>query len=525
MDAGPLKAMQLLAQRLETETDPDQREQLQSVLDQMRQLQMEQWRRLKKEKSRRMAQTRLSSFVLYTFNGYDMGWFHENLCGALEHFLEQVIAGTSPRLIVCAPPRSGKSEIVSVRFPAWALGRYPHLEIIACSYSAELSTTLSRQLQKTIDDELYHDVFPDTCLGKSIFVPPEGIKTVRTADHFEVYGHKGAYTSAGVGGSITGKGAHILIVDDPVKDREAANSATIRNKTWDWFTSAAYTRLAPGGGVIVMCTRWHCDDLVGRLLANMQAGHGETYEHINYPAIAEEDEEFRKRGEPLHPTRFNLEALERIRRNVGERDWNALYQQRPVPEGGGMFKDSWIRHYRRADLPSRFDKTVISWDMTFNGSRNSDFVVGQVWGRKGGSFYLLDQFRGQWDFVQTVAQFTALSNKWPDVSRKLVEAKANGPAVISALRKDVSGIIPVTPKEGKEARASAISTFWEAGNVYLPDPNEAPWVAREFLPELLSFPAAPHDDQVDAMTQALNDMKRTSIQIHESNLNYLAAGY
>ena len=181
--------------------------------------------------------------------------------------------------------------------------------------------------------------------------------------------------------------------------------------------------------------------------------------------------------------------------------------------------------WMKADLPSRFDKTVISWDMTFNGSRNSDFVVGQVWGRKGGSFYLLDQFRGQWDFVQTVAQFTALSNKWPDVSRKLVEAKANGPAVISALRKDVSGIIPVTPKEGKEARASAISTFWEAGNVYLPDPNEAPWVAREFLPELLSFPAAPHDDQVDAMTQALNDMKRTSIQIHESNLNYLAAGY
>ena len=242
---------------------------------------------------------------------------------------------------------------------------------------------------------------------------------------------------------------------------------------------------------------------------------------INYPAIAEHDESHRKTGEPLHAERYPLEALNRIRAAVGERDWAALYQQHPVPDGGGLFKEQWIQYYRQADLPSKFDKLVTSWDMTFKDGAGSDYVVGQVWGRAGAKFYLLDQVRGQMDFVKTKAAFVALAEKWPHAVRKLVEDKANGPAIISELRDKVAGIIPITPKESKEARAYAVSTLWEAHNVYIPDPQEIKWVGRDFIPELLSFPAGAHDDQVDAMTQALNDLKVGRMRMDPSNLKYL----
>lgn len=479
--------------------------------------------RIRAEIARRNASNSLADFVLYTKPDYQMGWFHREICEALDRFLQDVIDKKSPRLIITAPPRHGKSELTSRRFPAYALGKYPDLEIIACSYSAELTSLMNKDVQGIIDDECYNGVFPDTSLQGSLYAPDTGVKVARTADYFKVVGHKGHYRSTGVGGSITGMGAHVLIIDDPVKDRESANSPTIRTKTWDWFTSTALTRLAPGGGVIIMCTRWHCDDLVGHVLHNAETGQGDAYQLVNYPAIAEHDEKHRHIGEPLHPERFNLEALKGIRQNVGPRDWAALYQQRPVPDGGALFQDSWIHYYKPDELPHlhEFNKLVISWDMTFKATNTSDYVVGQVWGRKDANFYLLDQVRGRMDFVKTQEAFEALAKKWPDVHRKLVEDKANGPAIIASLKSKVTGIIPINPKESKEARANAVTTFWEAGNVFIPDPSIAPWVARDFIPELLRFPADAHDDQVDAMTQAINDLKGHSKQIHPSNIAYL----
>lgn len=478
-------------------------------------------RRARRELLRRSAQTRLSDFILYTYHQYLMGWFHLEICEQLDAFLQDVIDGKSPRLIITAPPRSGKSEIVSRRFPAYALGRHPDLEVIAVSYTADLASSMNRDVQLVLDSEEYHEVFPDTCLQGSSFCPSTGHNYTRTTDYFEIVNHRGKYRSAGIGGGITGMGAHILIIDDPVKDRETANSLTYRERAWNWYTSTAYTRLAPGGGVIVMCTRWHCDDIAGRLLDRAVRDGGDKFEVINYPAIAEHDEPHRKIGEALHPARFPLEALARIRKSIGERDFNALYQQHPVPDGGGLFKESWIKYYKESELPVRFDKTVVSWDMTFKDSKASDFVVGQVWGRAGGNYYLLDQIRGQMDFVHTVDAFLTLSRRHPKVLRKLIEDKANGPAIISMLKNKVSGIVPITPKESKEARASAISTLWEAGNVYIPSPREHSWVEREFVPELLSFPSGVHDDQVDAMTQALNDLKQGVLRIDVSNLEYL----
>ncbi|MDR2142535.1 MAG: phage terminase large subunit [Deltaproteobacteria bacterium] len=292
-----------------------------------------------------------------------------------------------------------------------------------------------------------------------------------------------------------------LIIDDPFKNREEADSATIREKVWDWYTSTFYTRLAPGGGIVIIQTRWHMDDLVGRLLTAMAAGEGDQWRVINFPAIAEVDEPHRKMGEPLHPERYTLEDMERIKRTIGSRDWAALYQQRPVPDGGQIFKKEWVQYWR--NLPQTFDRLISSWDMAFKDNDDSDFVVGQVWGQHEGDYYLVDQVRGRYSFTQTVEVFKAFVDKWPEAREKLVEDKANGPAVIDTLKRRISGIIPINPEGGKTSRAFAVSPVWESGNVYIPNVALAPWVP-DFEAEILQFPSAAHDDQVDAMTQALN---------------------
>lgn len=458
------------------------------------------------------ARKSLAYFTQRTKPDYLMGWVHREICDALDKFLDDVRAKRSPRLIITMPPRSGKSELVSRRFPAYAFGRFPDLQIIATSYSSDLSQRFNRDVQRIIDDEKYREIFPETTLNGSRVRPDSRGSYIRTSDLFEIVGHAGAYRSCGVGGGITGQGADCLLIDDPVKDRAEANSATVRQSIWDWYTSTAYTRLSPGGGVIVMATRWHLDDLIGRLIENMGNGQGDTFTVINYPAIAEHDEIHRRKGEALHPERYSLEQLKKIQKTVGSRDWAALYQQHPIPDGGNIFKAEWFKYWTESSLPPEFDQIVASWDMTFKDSKNSDYVVGQVWGKKGANFYLLDQVRGQWDFVKTREMFLILAQKWPKALRKLVEDKANGSAIISELQKTVSGIVPVTPKESKEARASAITPFFEAGNVYLPDPKKTPWMGA-FEAELLNFPAGAHDDCVDSLSQCLNYFRNNSTYI------------
>jgi predicted phage terminase large subunit-like protein len=398
------------------------------------------------------------------------------------------------------------SELASRRFPAYALGRYPDMGIICASYSADLATRMNRDVQRVIDDPAYRAIFPGTTIaGKA---QTQQGSWLRNADYFEVVGRKGSFRSAGVGGGLTGFGASIAIIDDAIRNRQDADSPTVRQTVWDWYTSTLYTRLAPGGGVIVINTRWHEDDLSGRLLEAQAKGEGDEWRVINFPAIAEQDEEHRKKGEALHPERYPLEALERIKVAIGTRDWEALYQQHPVPDGGAIFKDEWLqRTWLPKNLPAKFDAVIMSWDLAFKNSDASDFVVGQLVGRHGGDYYLLDQLRGRWSFTETVAQVKELAERarirFPRVApRILIEDKANGPAVIDALKHEVSGIVPVEPDGSKEARAHAITALFEAGNVLLPDRSLAPWV-DEYRLELTRFPSGAHDDQVDATTQAL----------------------
>lgn len=472
--------------------------------------------RIKHEIQRRASENSLSDFILFTTHNYQMGWVHQEICDTLDKFIHDVEAKRSPRLIICMPPRSGKSQIASRAFPAYALGRDPDLKIIATSYSADLSSRFNRDVQRIIDDDRYREVFSDTCLNsRNVKLDARG-SYIRTSDLFEIVGHEGSYRSAGVGGGLTGMGADILIIDDPLKDRAEANSATIRQKVWDWYTSTAYTRLSPGGGVIVMATRWHTDDLIGRLIRNMNAGDGDKFKVITYSAIAEHDEAHRKAGEALHPERYDLAQLEAIRQAIGAMDWSALYQQHPVPAGGAVFKLDNFKRWNSTNLPPNFDQIVGSWDMTFKDSSASDFVVGQIWGKRGVDCYLLDQVRGRWDFTKTLEMFGVLNQKWGRVFRWLIEDKANGSAIISVLKKQIHGITPITPKESKQERAYAVTPLIEAGNVYIPE--SATWMS-DFEDEVLNFPAGAHDDQIDSMTQALNYFREShKAVINETNL-------
>lgn len=454
----------------------------------------------------------LYGFVLRTCPGYLMGWVHEQICLELDAFLAAVVAKESPRLMITMPPRHGKSELATRRFPAYAFGRYPNLSMISTSYGADLSSRMNRDVQRIMDDEAYKELFPDTQLsGRNSRAVASG-NYLRNSDIFEIVGHGGSYRSAGVGGGITGMGGDILLIDDPLKDRAEADSPTIREKVWNWYTSTLYTRLAPGGGILLIQTRWHMDDLAGRLLEAGNSGEGDTWRCINFPAIADHDEEYRKQGEALHQERYPLSQLQSIRDNIGSRDWEALYQQKPVPDGGAIFKKEWMRYW--TTLPKRFDKVVISWDMAFKDSDDSDFVVGQVWGKHGADHYLLDQVRKRMGFTETVQAFITLAEKWPQAMEKLVEDKANGPAVIDSLKHHVTGIIPIEPDGSKTARAHAVTPLFEAKNVLLPDPQVCSWV-KEYESELLQFPSGAHDDQVDTTTQALRRLtSRPPIRIN-----------
>ena len=450
------------------------------------------------------ARRQLLAFTERTFPEYRPGWFHRAVAERLDRFVADIAAKRSPRLILTAPPQHGKSELVSRRLPPYALGKDPDLKIIATSYSADRAFDFSNDVQKVIDTPIYHGIFPGTRIVGEYARQGEAR---RAAGLFQVVGHRGRYRAAGVGGGITGEPADLVIIDDPIKDFAEAISESIRESVWNWLTSTAMTRLQEGAGVIVMCTRWHLDDLVGRLLEK-QPGR---WEIVNFAAIAEQDElPYRLAGEPLSVERHSLESLIAIRDGgaTSSYQWQALYQGRPGPLGGGIFKrDDW-QFFK--EPPAKFSEMLQSWDCTFKDTRSSDFVVGQVWGVAGAGRYLLDQVRGQMSFSRTVEAIRQMSAKWPETHRKLVEDKANGSAVIDTLKSEIPGLIAVQPEGGKEARAHAVSAFVEAHNVYLP--ADVSWVAG-FIEEAAQFPNGSHDDQVDALTQALNNIRGSVLRL------------
>jgi len=471
-----------------------------------------------------IARRRLLDFTTYTYPAYQVNWHHELIASHLDGFATE----RDQRLMVFAQPRSGKSELVSRRLPAYILGRNPDASIIAASYGADLARRMNRDVQRIMDDPAYLRLFPDSRLsGRNVRADAQG-SYLRNSDMFEVVGRNGYYMGVGVGGSLTGSGAFYMILDDPVKNRKEANSATYRQAVWEWYTSTFFTRLAPGGNILLIVTRWHEDDLAGRLLAAAKADpHADQWTVLTLPAVAEKPVaayDPRQPGEVLWPVRWDAAEMRRKRAVVGERDWASLYQQRPAPDEGEIFKRQQWRYWQPrgaklppvsvtlgdgsvveiapVDLPLRFDEIVQSWDCTFKDTATSDFVAGQVIARLGADKYMLDYIKDRLDIVGTMAAIEAWTAKWPKAIAKLIEDKANGPAVIQMLRKKVAGLIAVTPEGGKVSRAYAAQPEVESGNVYLPHPHIAAWT-NGFIANAAAFPNAAHDDDVDAFTQAI----------------------
>ena len=291
--------------------------------------------------SRRRARESLGAFTLHTKPDYEVNWHHD----LLFRYLDRFACGELRRLMVFMPPRHGKSELVSRRLPAYLLGRNPDTSIIACSYSADLASRLNRDVQRIIDTDLYHGLFPATHLfGKNVRANAQG-SYLRNNDVFEVVGHRGSYRSAGVGGGITGMGFDYGIIDDPIKNREEADSPTYREATWEWYTSTFHSRRSRDAGILLTVTRWNQDDLAGRLLAKAKDDpKADQWTVLTLPAICEDPkhpEDTREFGEALWPSRYPLEELEKTRAN-SIYEWQALYQQNPHPEGGTEFPAEWF---------------------------------------------------------------------------------------------------------------------------------------------------------------------------------------
>lgn len=309
-----------------------------------------------------------------------------------------------------------------------------------------------------------------------------------------------------------------LIIDDPLKDRAEADSPTIRQTCWDWWTDSLSTRLSPGAPVVLILTRWHAEDLAGRLLA---AEDGHLWRVVNIPAQADHDPDKgetdplgRQPGEHMVSARGRTpEQWEAIKTRVGSRTWNALYQGRPTAAQGDVFHRGWWRRYaqplwiERADgsrvTTNPGDELLMSCDLAFKDTSASDYVAMAIWLRRGAETFVLDMVRERLDFVATCQRLRELAARWPQALLKIVEDKANGPAVIAALRRTVPGIIPEEPQGSKLARAHAVSPLVEAGNVWIPEPELCPWVA-EFVDEHAAFPNGANDDMVDTTSQALN---------------------
>jgi len=406
----------------------------------------------------------------------------------LTEAIEAVENGEDRRLIVEMPPGQGKSSMCSVALPLYALSRNPGWEVLLVSAEASLATKFSRDCRRHVTDGNVPNVH--------LSAESAAVTEWETSEN-------GSVVARGVGGQITGRRARLLVIDDPLKNLTEAHSRFQRDLLWDTWQSVLKPRLRPGALVVLVQTRWHEDDLAGRLFDHDPDG----WERIRLPALAEPDDLLgREIGEPLltpQASETPAQALERwdqLRTEVGSYVWGALYQQRPSPTSGQVFNPDWWQRY---ETPPEGTTTITSWDLSFTDT--GDYAVGQVWTLADGRFYLIDQVRGRWSFTQQVHQIRALADRYPHATAHIVEAAANGHAAVDELKREIPGIIGEPARGSKEIRAQAVAPLVEAKQVFIPE--RSPWLT-DWLSEVTGFPSgAPHDDQVDAMSQALKRLR------------------
>ena len=416
--------------------------------------------------------------------------------------LENCRQGKTKRLIVNLPPRSLKSHTISVAFVAWLLGHNPAVQIICASYGQDLADKHARDSRILMASSFYRTLFPLTRLSPE----KQSVGEFMTTE-------QGFRMSTSVGGVLTGRGADIIILDDPLKPDDAL-SETRRNGVNDWYDHTLVSRLnsKETGVIIIVMQRLHQDDLVGHV------SEQESWDVLCFPAIAEEDESYiiesppgrrrfsRKAGEVLEPKRESKDTLDGIRRTIGEYNFASQYQQSPVPIGGAIVKTEWLRYYSPSDLPEGFTCVLQSWDTANKSGELNDFSVCTTWGARREKYYLLSVFRRRLDYPE-LERAVADQARQHKANKILIEDKASGTQLIQNLKaQGVYGIEPYEPPTGSDKilRLYAQTTEFESGRVVLP--RSAPWL-DEYIRELTSFPGSKYDDQVDSTTQALDHLK------------------
>lgn len=438
-----------------------------------------------------VARDSFHQFIRYVQPGYVFNWHHLVLIDALQRLAQRQYQ----RLVVMMPPRHGKSELVSRLFPAWCFARNSDEQVIVASYALDLAGSMNRDCQKIITSEKYKSLFPEVHLS-------EGRDTgaIKTSKRFDIVGHKGYYIAAGVGGGITGAGATVGIIDDPVKNAEEADSKTYRDKTHEWYKTTFRTRFEPGAIEVICQTRWHEDDLTGRVLKSTAPGT----EVVSFPALAESKEESRGVGEALWEGKYDRKKLLETKTDVGTRSWNALYQQRPSAEEGGLIKKAWFGRYDPRAYKIEGKAVNFFIDTAYTDDEKNDPMGAIAYIKEGADFYVLDYQSEYLEFPEQIEQAKSFSAKNGYSHRSLirVEPKASGKSVVQVLKKATS--LNVTdaraPKESKTARVNSCSATLEAGRVLLPDGMK--WV-DDFLTECAAFPNAAHDEAVDCLTGML----------------------
>ena len=426
--------------------------------------------------------------------------FHVFLCDALQEFVERETDKAFEILILNTPPQHGKSTTVTETFPAFYLGRNPTKKAILISYGDDLAERFGKRNLEKI--RTYGELF-----GISLN------KRKSTSREFELSNEKGRMISKGLGSGITGHSGDLILMDDPIKNRLEADSETFRNRIWEEFEDTVKSRTSAGAKIVLIMTRWHEDDLAGRI----QREYPDRTTVLNLPCEAEENDLLgRKEGEALCPeigkgNEWLKDFKTTFTTEQGVRSWNALYQGRPTSAEGNLIKREWWRHYDYRDYAEGrliFDVMILSVDATFKDQEHNDYVAIEAWGKKGADMYLVDLLNSHLSFTDTIRAIVGMRAMHPRVGAVLIEDKANGSAIVQILRSKIPGVIAVLPDGGKEARVNAVSPAIEAGNAYLPRDRA---FTGEFIDQCASFPNGKHDDMVDAMSQALARLIFTNV--------------
>ena len=432
-----------------------------------------------------IASSSLLSYIGLETPKYISEPMHELIATALE----KVDSGEVRRLIICTPPQHGKTHLASEFFPAWVLGRHPDWSIIAVTYNQTRANQVGKTVRNNLTSPIHATIFPNC-----------GILQDTKSSHHVATAQKGHYYSMGVGGSVMGRSAHLVLIDDPLKGREDAESKLVREKMKEWYAASIYTRLRPDNRIVIISTRWHNEDLTGYLLNEHPQ---EEWKVIELRAIAEEDDILKRPvGAALCPNIYTLKHLEKVKMIEGSYNWESLYQQRPIARKGGIIQYKWIEDNWYDTVPEdEVIKTVISWDTSFRKDERKDPTAASVWKLTKTGYYLIHVLNERLAFHQIIQKIKALHNEFMP-STHIIEGRASGQPIIDEIKRTTT--IPIvevsTQNLDKEVRLDSVSGLFESGKVRFPE--RAPWLI-EAKDQLCLLPSYKFDDIADSISHFL----------------------